>query len=256
MDNRPDTRAEATAPQMRKNAPAIILVRPQMGENIGAAARVMANFGLSDLRIAAPRDGWPNAKADAMAAGGIGVVQAATVVRTAAEAVGDLTMTFATTARRRELEKPVFSPREAMAAAKAEIARGGRPGFVFGPEASGLSNDEVAGAAAIVSIPVDPACSSLNLAQAVAIVAYEWRAGDAVDGFPAPGERATLGEIEGLTRQLEAALDGVGYFFPPHKADTMRLNVRSMFARGDFTQNEVQSLRGALKALVERPKKR
>jgi tRNA/rRNA methyltransferase len=241
---------------MRKTAPAIILARPQMGENIGAAARAMANFGLSDLRIAAPRDGWPNEKADAMAAGGIQIVRAARVTRDVAEATGDLTLLFAATARPRELEKPALTPRQAMARARAEIAAGGRPGFLFGPEASGLSNEEVASAAAILAIPVDENCASLNLAQAVAVTAYEWLAGElAPEKFAQSAERASLAEIEGLTGQLEAALDAVGYFFPPHRAETMRLNLRAMFARGDFTPAEIRSLRGALKALTERPRK-
>lgn len=256
MDNRPDMGAEARAPQARRDAPAIILARPQLGENIGAAARAMANFGLSDLRLVAPRDGWPNERAEAMAAGGLAVVQAARLTPDVASAAGDLTLVFAATARRRELEKPALTPRQAMARAKEEIAHGGRPGFLFGPEASGLSNEEIASAGAILAIPVDPACSSLNLAQAVAVTAYEWLAGDpAPEIYPEGGRRAAIAEIEGLTGYLEQELDARGFFFPPHRAETMRLNLRAAFARGDFTEAEVRALRGALKSLAERPRK-
>ncbi len=259
MDNRPDPEAKVTAPRVRtpEPAPAIVLARPQMGENIGAAARAMANFGLADLRIASPRDGWPNERADSLAAGGIGVIRAARVAEDFAGCVADLTLVFAATARPRELEKPALTPREAMARARAEIARGGRPGFLFGAEASGLSNAELAPAAAIVSIPVDAACPSLNLAQAVAVIAYEWRAGEAApDMFAESRARAPLAEVDGLTAQLETALDAAGYFFPPEKSETMRLNLRAMFARGDFTVEEVRSLRGAVKALTEGPRRK
>jgi tRNA/rRNA methyltransferase len=228
-----------------------------MGENIGAAARAMANFGLSDLRLVAPRDGWPNARAEAMAAGGLSVIQAARIAPDVPAAIADLTLVFAATARQRELEKPVLTPRQAMARARAEIARGGRPGLLFGPEASGLSNGEIAPAAAILAIPVDPACSSLNLAQAVAVTAYEWLAGVTPDAA-APDlsrPRATLAEIAGLTEHLETELEARGFFFPPAKAETMRVNLRAAFARGDFTQAEVHALRGAIKSLVARPPK-
>jgi tRNA/rRNA methyltransferase len=229
-----------------------------MGENIGAAARAMANFGLSDLRLVAPRDGWPNARAEAMAAGGLAVVQAARVTPDVPAAIADLTIVFAATARQRELEKPVLTPRQAMARARAEIACGGRPGFLFGPEASGLSNEEIAPAAGILAIPVDPACSSLNLAQAVAVTAYEWLAGEVAPDAAAFGPsrpRATLAEIAGLTEHLETELEARGFFFPPAKAESMRVNLRAAFARGDFTQAEVNALRGAIKSLAARPPK-
>lgn len=256
MDNRQDREAKAGAPQARTAGPAIVLVRPQLGENIGAAARAMANFGLSDLRIAAPRDGWPNERAEAMAAGGAPLLHAARVTQDFQETIADLTLVFAATARPRDLWKAAVTPREAMARARAEIARGGRPGFVFGPEASGLSNDEVAPADAILAIPVDPACSSLNLAQAVGVTAYEWMAGEEAPPVygdtPVPAPRA---DVLGLIDQLEESLDARGYFFPPHRAETMRQNLRGALARAGFTAEEVRGLRGAIKALAERPRK-
>jgi len=250
VDNRADHQAEAKAPQLRSAAPAIVLARPQMGENIGAAARVMANFGLSDLRISAPRDGWPNEKADAMAAGGVAVVKSARVTGDFESAISDLTVIYAATARTRDMEKPVLTPRAAMAQARAEIAQGGAPGFVFGAEASGLTNDEVALADAVLSIPVDAACSSLNLAQAVAVTAYEWMAGDPAPGGGEGPVPAPRDELLGLIDQFEEALEAKNYFFPEHRAATMRRNLRAALSRGGLTSQEVRSLRGALKALT------
>lgn len=251
VDNRPEQMAEAKGAKANPLSPAVVLVRPQMGENIGAAARVMANFGLSSLRICAPRDGWPNEKADAMAASGLDVIQAARVTDGFDGAIDDLTLVFAATARPRDMEKPVMTPRQAMDRARAEIAAGGRPGFVFGPEASGLAGEEVAMADAILAIPVDAACPSLNLAQAVAVTAYEWMAGD-----PAPQDYGELApaaprdELEGLILQLEDQLGDAGYFFPEHRADTMKRNLRAALSRAGFTSQEVRSLRGALKSLA------
>lgn len=237
--------------QTQAEAPAIILARPQMGENIGAAARVMRNFGLADMRIVSPRDGWPNEKADAMAAGAADVLEAARVTDDFARAVGDLTLVFATTARAREMVKPVMTPREAMARAKAETARGGRPGVLFGAEATGLLNEELAAADILLTIPVDPDFSSLNLAQAVAVTAYEWRSGDpAPDDFSAAPLPATKQELMALMDHLETELDRAGFFFPAHKAETMKRNLRAGLTRGNWTHQDVQTLRGAIKALT------
>lgn len=239
--------------QTQAQAPAIILARPQMGENIGAAARVMRNFGLTDMRIVSPRDGWPNEKADAMAAGAADVLQGARVTDDFTEAVGDLTLIFATTARSREMVKPVMTPREAMARAKAETARGGRSGVLFGAEATGLLNEELAAADILLTIPVDPGFSSLNLAQAVAVTAYEWRAGDpAPEDFSAAPLPATKQELMALMDHLESELDGAGFFFPAHKAETMKRNLRAGLTRGNWTHQDVQTLRGAIKALTGR----
>lgn len=231
-------------------APAIILARPQMGENIGAAARVMRNFGLADLRIVSPRDGWPSEKAEAMAAGAADLLESARVVEDVAEAVGDLTLLFAATARPRDMVKPVVTAREAMPRAAKAIAEGGAAGVMFGAEASGLSNAEIALADAILTLPVDPAFSSLNLAQAVAVTAYEWRAGDPPpDTFgdaPRPADKAAL---SGLQAHLEEELERAGFFFPPEKADLMRRNLRAALARGGLTEQEISTLRGAIKAL-------
>ena len=157
--------------------PAIILVRPQMGENIGAAARGMRNFGLSEMRLVAPRDGWPNPKAVATASGAGRVLDAARVHGTTAEAIADCHTVYATTARPRDLIKPVLTPEAAMAEARGLIAAGQKVGFLFGPERAGLQNDDLAGAQAIVSVPVDPEFASLNLAQCVLLLAYEWGRG-------------------------------------------------------------------------------
>jgi tRNA/rRNA methyltransferase len=155
--------------------PAFVLVRPQMGENIGAAARGMWNFGLDRMHVVAPRDGWPNSRAVAMASGAGRLLDAARLFETTPEAVADATWVLATTARERDLTKPVYTPEEAMRDAKARIAAGGRVAVLFGPERAGLENDDIARANAIVSVPVNPDFPSLNLAQCVLLVAYEWR---------------------------------------------------------------------------------
>ncbi len=237
--------------QGEAKAPAIILARPQMGENIGAAARVMRNFGLTDMRIVSPRDGWPNKKADALAAGAVDVLETARVSDDFASAVSDLTLVFATTARSREMVKPVMTPREAMARAKTETDRAGRAGVLFGAEATGLLNEELAAADILLTIPVDPGFSSLNLAQAVAVTAYEWRAGDAApEDFSAAPLPATKQELMALMDHLEAELERKGFFFPDHKAESMKRNLRAGLTRGNWTHQDVQTLRGAIKALT------
>jgi len=213
----------------------------------------MRNFGLTDLRLIAPRDGWPNERAEAMAAGAADVLERVRIAETADQAASDLTYVFAATARSRELVKPVFTPRQAMMRAREEIGRGGRPGFLFGAEATGLTNEEIACADAILTIPVDPSFSSLNLAQAVAVTAYEWRAGEAApEGFAGERPAATRQEQAGLEDFLIAVLESVGFFFPPEKTPQMQRNLRNALRRARFTRPEVQSLRGAFKALSEK----
>lgn len=237
----------------RENAPAIVLARPQMGENIGAAARVMRNFGLSEMRISAPRDGWPNEKAWTMSAGATNVLDSARVTEDFTEALEGLTLVFAATARRRDLMKPVVTAREAMAQAREEIASGGRVGVVFGAEASGLKNEEVAVADAILTLPVDPEFSSLNLAQAVAVTAYEWKAGDPLpEDFAMNHVPADKAALTGLMSHLETELEDAGFFFPPEKAEKMKLNLRSTLTRGRLTDQEIHTFRGAIKALAEK----
>lgn len=266
--------------------PAIVLARPQLGENIGAAARVMANFGLRDLRLACPRDAWPNPAAQAMAAGAIetpdtapntdtgthtatpapGPTQAATrapvhvgVYDDVAAALADRSLVLAASARPRDMVKPVLSVREAVAMVRAAEIQGA-PAVLFGSEASGLSNDEIVGCDAIVTYPVEPGFSSLNLAQAVAVFAFAWRSAsdDAPPerfARPRPEPVATKAELLGLGEHLERELDTAGFFHPPHKRDAIARNLRATFARGELTAQEVRTLRGAIHALVNGPRR-
>lgn len=240
-----------------RSAPLFVLVRPQMGENIGAAARAMLNFGLARLRLVAPRDGWPNPKAVAMASGAGPVLERAGLFATLPEAIADCTRVYATTARGREMSKPVLTPEAAMAEAAAHIAAGGRAAMLFGPERTGLENPEVALASAVVSVPVNPAFASLNLAQCVLLVAYEWaRASGA--GVPAGvatmagAPAATALEVARLADHYEQRLDAAGWFFPPDKAPGMRQNLRAMFTRLPLTRADVQTLHGVLRQLLRR----
>ncbi|MDO5642561.1 MAG: RNA methyltransferase [Paracoccus sp. (in: a-proteobacteria)] len=237
--------------------PVVILTRPQMGENIGAAARAMLNFGLTEMRLVAPRDGWPNPRAVAMASGAAGqVLDRARVFPTLAAAMEGITFAFATTARGRELTKPVYTPATATARARAEIADGGRVGFIFGPERAGLENDDIARANAILTVPVNPDFPSLNLAQAVLLMGYEWAEGR-LPAQPMPTGRRPSGEvaadrveIEALADHYEARLDAAGYFFPPEKAPPMKLNLRNLWSRMALTRADVQVLHGMLRQLT------
>lgn len=227
--------------------PAIVLVRPQLGENIGMAARAMMNCGLDELRIAAPRDGWPNPAARAAAAGADAVIDSARVFDTAAEAVADLQLVLATTARRRDVEKPVHGPRDA---ARLLRESGARAGILFGPERSGLDNDEAGLAAAIVEAPLNPDFPSLNLAQAVFLVAWEWRTAGPPPQPPPPSGLATAEAFEGFWRHLDGALDAAGYYREPKLKPTVRRNLRAVFARAGLTDQEVRTLRGVIARLA------
>jgi len=241
--------------------PAIVLVEPQLGENIGMAARAMLNCGLSDLRLVAPRDVWPNPKAKNAASGADRVVDGARLYGDIPSAIGEFQRVFAATARPRELVKAVLTPRTAAAEMRAAEARGERVAIIFGPERWGLTTDQVAYAEAIIEVPLNPAFASLNLAQAVLIVAYEWHI--AADTTPAiyvptleehggPTELANQADILRLFEHLERELDESGYLFPPDKRPVMVRNLRSIFLRANLTEPEVRSLRGAVKALVQR----
>ena len=244
-------------------APAIILVEPQLGENIGAAARAMANFGLTDLRLVAPRDGWPNEKARAAASRADHVLDAARAFASTKEAVADLHLVYATTARVRGLPKPVVGPREAGAELFARAQARQATGILFGRERWGLVNEEVALADAIVTFPVDPAFASLNMAQAVLLMSYEWlsaglsgalparQAAPALDLTPAP-----KAELLGLMQHLERALEPTGYFRAPDKKPTMVQNLRAIIQRAGFTVPEVHVLRGVVRALEGRQERR
>ncbi|MEI2805023.1 RNA methyltransferase [Albidovulum sp.] len=237
--------------------PVFVLVRPQMGENIGAAARAMLNFGLARMRMVDPRDGWPNPRAVAMASGAAGrVLDHAGVFPTLPEAVADCAFVFATTARGRDLTKPVMTPERAMDHARALSAAGQRVAVLFGPERAGLENEDVARANAIISVPVNPAFPSLNLAQAVLLCAYEWgRQGAAA----APEVLALAGtdlasavEVEKLGDHFEERLDAAGFFFPETKAEGMKLNLRNLWSRMPLTRADVQTLHGMLRQLLRR----
>ena len=232
--------------------PAFVLVRPQMGENIGAAARAMWNFGLSTLRLVEPRDGWPNARAVAMASGAGRLLDHAGPFADVAAALSDCHVVYATTARGRGLVKPVLTPEQAMAQARAHTRAGRRVGVLFGPERAGLESAEVARASAIISVPVNPEFPSLNLAQSVLLTAYEWRRDVAAAPqahAPAP-DPATVEEVERLGDHFEEKLDAAGFFFPPEKAPHMKLTLRNMLGRLELTRGDVQLFHGVLRQLA------
>lgn len=234
--------------------PAFVLIRPQMGENIGAAARGMWNFGLDRMRLVDPRDGWPNPRAVAMASGAGRLLDAAQLYPDTAAAVADCTFIYATTARPRDLTKPVFTPAAAMADAAARIAAGGRVAVLFGPERAGMENDDIARAGAIINVPVNPDFPSLNLAQCVLLTAYEWRlATQVVQDIRvelAGTDWAQAIEVEKLGDHYQDRLEGAGFFFPDHKAASMKLSLRNFWGRMPLTRADVQMLHGVLRQMV------
>ncbi len=231
-------------------APVFILVGPQMGENIGACARVMGNFGIAEMRIVAPRDGWPNDKAISMAAGSP-VLDQAKLYATLGDAVADCHVLYASTGTPRNMVKPTVTAREACSRARAEIAAGQRVGTLFGAEKSGLDNDQITIADAVLALPVDPEFSSLNLAMACGVIAHEWRAGDPPpDGFKPVADRATQADLDGLYQHFHDELDRAGFFYPPEKTPLMMQNLINLFARASATEQEVRTLRGVIKALA------
>ncbi|WP_342361555.1 RNA methyltransferase [Terrarubrum flagellatum] len=234
----------------RRPGPAIVLVQPQMGENIGMAARAMANFGLSDLRLVAPRDGWPNPKAVGAAAGADHIIGGASVHRTVQDATADRGFVWATTARARGQGKRIVLPAEAMT----EAAQAQRHAILFGPERAGLSSDDVSLADAIITFPVDEALPSLNLAQAVLLVAYEWRrhahGQTAPFAQPYSQEPADRASVHSLFDYLESELDQSGYFLPANKRPIMVRNLRNILHRIGMTEQDARTLRGVLVALA------
>lgn len=236
--------------------PAFVLVRPQMGENIGAAARAMWNFGLDRLRIVAPRDGWPNPSAMAMASGAGRLLDQAMLTEDTVEAIADCTFVFATTARPRGLTKPVVSPERAMLMAAQKIAEGERVALLFGPERAGLENDDIARANAVISVPVNPDFPSLNLAQCVLLTSYEWRrqSETIVSEQIEPGKTgwATAQDVDRLAQHYEEQLDEAGFFFPPDKAENMQINLRNLWSRMELTRADVQMLHGIMRQMVRR----
>lgn len=236
--------------------PVVILDHPQLGENIGFAARAMLNCGLVHLRIVAPRGGWPNERAISAAAGATSVLEAAKIFETLDQATADLTRLYATTARPRDMRKPVLTARAGASEIVAAIAGGARVGLLFGRERTGLENDDIARANAIIEVPLNPEFSSLNLAQAVLLTAYEWRVAAMGEGRGTGlggggGDVASQGEFAAFFSHLEDELDEVGFFWPPEKAPRMRRNLRAAFLRAELTDQEVRTLRGVVKALTE-----
>lgn len=234
--------------------PSFVLVRPQMGENIGAAARAMWNFGLDRMRVVAPRDGWPNQRAVAMASGAGRLLDEAGLFADLPAALADCTYTYATTARPRGLTKPVFSPEAAMKDASQRVANGEKVAVIFGPERAGLENDDIAQANAIISVPVNPEFASLNLGQCVLLTAYEWRrqttqiVHETVD--MAKTEWASGLEVEKLAQHYEERLQEAGFFFPEAKAEGMKINLRNLWSRMRLTRADVQMLHGVMRQMV------
>lgn len=235
-------------------APAIVLVEPQLGENIGMCARAMGNFGLTELRLVQPRDGWPNPQAQRAAAGADHVLDAVRLFETVEKSIADCTLVYATTARAHYQAKPVLSPDAAAAEMQAELAGGGKVAILFGRERYGLENHEVTLASRIVTFPVNPAFASLNLAQAVLLMGYEWfrYANEGALPFATNlrSERAGQEQFNGFFDGLVRELDRVEYLRPPEKRETMLINLRNIFARMEPTKQDLQTLNGAVAALV------
>ncbi len=246
---------DTSLPMAFRPSPAIILCEPQLGENIGTTARAMANFGLWDLRLVNPRDGWPNERAVAAASRADHVLEKVQVFTSLADAVADLKLVYATTARRRDMQKEVFGPEEATANLARHIGSGGGAGLLFGRERWGLYNDEIAVADAIVTLPVEAAFASLNIAQAVLVLAYEWRRQSGATELPFDervNERATKEEMIGLFEHLEGVLDTTGFFTSDDKRPSMVHNLRTMLTRGAFTAQEVRTFRGVISSIDRR----
>ncbi|WP_338056202.1 TrmH family RNA methyltransferase [Sphingomonas mesophila] len=233
----------------RDNKPVIVLVRPQLGQNIGKAARAMLNFGLTELRLVAPRDGWPNPDAGPAASGADSVLAQAQVFATTAEAIADCGQVFASTVRRRDLVMPVVGP-EAMA--QSIRSTPGRSAILFGPERSGLATEDVGLASAIVTVPINPEFGSLNLAQAVILLAYEWSRGADLAQPPLKDSEppAPMAELEGLVGQLDGALVDADYFHPPERAAATRATIRTILTKPGWSSREVKAMRGIVRALV------
>lgn len=235
--------------------PVIVLVRPQLGQNIGKAARAMLNFGLTEMRLVAPRDGWPNPAAGPAASGADIVLERARVFATAADAVADCSIVYAATVRRRELVMPAVTP-DAMASVIA--ATPARSAILFGPERSGLETEEVALAGAIVTVPINPEFASLNLAQAVILLAYEWSRTVtlAIPPDKVPEPPAPHGELDGLISQLDEALEAKGYFHPPARQQATRNTLRTIFTKTGWSSREIKAVRGIIRALERPPRTR
>jgi tRNA/rRNA methyltransferase len=228
-----------------RSAPIIILVRPQLGENIGKAARAMLNFGLTEMRLVSPRDGWPNPDAGPAASGADVVLEQAQVFDTLAEAVADIPHVYATTVRKRGVTKPVLTPAEA---ASEIVTTTSRSAILFGAERSGLETDDVAVARSIITVPINPEFGSLNLAQAVILCAYEWSKHQALASPPKVeiDPPARQEELDGMIDQLFTMLEPRGYFFPPARTTATKRTLRNMLTKPGWNSLEVRTMRGVL----------
>ena len=228
--------------------PVIVLVRPQLGQNIGKAARAMLNFGLTDLRLVSPRDGWPNPNAGPAASGADLVLEQATLFDSVADAIADCTIVYASTVRRRDQIKPAVGPEEMT---REMHGTTGRTAILFGPERSGLESDDVALATKIVTVPINPEFGSLNLAQAVILLAYEWSRGrtlaqPTVKDMEPPASQA---ELEGLIGHLDTDLHAAGYFHPPERTQVTRHMIRTIMSKPGWSSREVKAVRGMIRTL-------
>ncbi len=242
------------ASEAGEDAPVIVLVQPQLGENIGAAARAMLNFGLTRMRLVSPRDAWPNHKALNTASGAESVIEQAEIFDSTKDAIADLLHVYAATARVRDMVKPVLTPCETAASIRGHGAGGEATGIMFGRERSGLDNDDVALAEALMIVPANPAYSSINLAQAVLLLAYEWFQAGAPEPRGALARKgsspATAEEVQHMFDHLESELDACGFLKPPDKRPRMVRNIRNIFTRADLTDQEVRTLRGIISGLT------
>ena len=262
---------DKTKNQELRPAPVAVLVNPQLGENIGTAARAMANFGIHELRLVEPRDGWPNEKALTSSSGANWIIENATVHDSLDEALKDVSYVYATTARPRGMIKEVITPEQAGHDMRARVARGEKIALLFGRERFGLSNDEVSLADVIVTAPVNPAFASINIAQAVLLMGYEWFKDQAESlgqqtpelpalegpGLQTPDTRpATKEELFGFFDHLERELDIAGFFKTEDKKPGMMRNIRNIFGRAELTEQEVRSLRGIVSSLTRAHERR
>lgn len=239
---------------------AIILVRPQLGENIGMVARAMWNCGLADLRLVRPRDGWPSDRARASASGADVVIDNTQVFETTEQAIADLDFILATTARPRDMTKGVFTPESAAEELRGRVHSGGKSGVLFGRESAGLDNDDIALADAAITVPLNPKFTSLNLAQAVLLIGYEWfKWADKTPShelmMPEDTRSAERKEVLMMLEHLESELDSRGFLRPPEKRPIMVRNIRNVFWRAGFTEKEVRTFRGIISALTKYPRR-
>ena len=251
----PGAGTDKTRRWIAEPGPVFVLVEPQLGENIGAAARAMSNFSLARLRLVAPQQGWPNEKARMMAAGADRVLEAAALYPTLADAIADCRYVVAATARAHDQAKPVIGPQQAAELVAPRVSAGDTVAYVFGRERNGLENDEVGLADAVVTLPVNPAFASLNLAQAVAILAYEWfktvSGGVLPFAMPDKSPPARKEQLLSFFRTLEAELEKIEYFRPDEKRETMVVNMRNIFNRMQASQQDIRTLHGIVTALAE-----